>query len=392
VPTMADYVRGCEAAGWVPVKTVERTFPRGAHLQFLSAAVQAGSVSYTGMLLRTVDGGLVTDSSVVLDRFDGEQVGLPPLARSAAHPRVLPSSDGRLYLLWGESGDSKAELAPDSWEAVTTSIWYSMYTRGRGWSRPVELARDSLGFWWYNGAGSFVQTPGGEIHIAVGDRRLVPGHIVHVVIPPRGEPRVKRIPLEGISSPYPAMLVSGDSVLIASGGTGEADRQRLRMYLFLSEDGGRSWGGPHVRAPWEVPNATTANLARTVDGQLHLVLGQAAPSSVWTERFHHFSSPDGGRTWQFREKMEVPTAVQEPQLMGDHCGRLHFVFRDANASWTRILYTRWSGEGWGEPIRLFPDREPRSAVLLREASAMHLVLLYTGAEDSNVLTWARLTE
>lgn len=388
--TFAPGTHDCPEGAWAAEQTVERSFPRGAHLDFVTATAAGGTVAYSGMLLRLVAGDPETDSSAILDRLDGVPAGLPPMSRSAAYPKVAASSDGSLHLVWGETaGSSAGKPRDDNWVALTTSLWYSRLTPGAEWSRPVELVRDSIGLWWYAGAGSLMVTDRGDAHVVLGDRRIRPGHAIHVVVPVDGAPRVTRIPFTYMASAYPAILVRGDTVLVVSAGVTASDREHMRAFLLRSADGGRSWDGPAGGLPWEVPHATTANLERGGDGQVHLVLGQAAPGSMWTERFHHFRSPDGGRTWHAEGRMQVPVAVQEPGLASDECGRLHLVFRDSDASGTRILYTRWNREGWSGTTRLFPDRGARSAVLLREPSDVYLLFHY--AQDGRTgLMKARL--
>ena len=368
-------VEACTAASWTPAGTLIQKVPDGSVFTYLSAAGTTDGFSYTGMVAPYGDAGPAREVPIVVGRL---RAGLaqPPVSPTAAYPRMVALRDGRLRLFWSEPDDT-AHGWSKPFLRTMKSIWYASYSPEGGWTEPAELVRDSVGIDWGQLGGSLFQTPDGDVHLTVSSGSVVAGRIVHAVVPRRGKPRVRYFPIDGIPSPFTALEERGDTLLVAFSVYRLPDPKAplavARVQLAQSRNGGGTWTPLDTPVLSALPDARTLNFAPTSDGQFHLMVGRTSPASSFVDRYTHLSSPDGGRTWSVRAEMPVPFAVQEPHLVGDGCGRLHFVFRDTNSRWSKLLYSRWTDGMWSEPVEVVPGMEVYSLVLSRGDSGLDLI-------------------
>lgn len=377
---------GDEAAGsWTVVATSTHPLPAQMSLHAFSAAVLDGTAYFAGRLSPSPEVEDWVQHPPVVGRLDTGLIE-PPFPRWAVGPRVVAAGD-RLVLLWGEPADT-AGLAPAGMGVPPESIWYSVMSQSGDWSWPLELIRDTAGISWIHTYGAVVGTPDGEIHLAFRNTLQTPSSIYYAVISPAGTTRVTEIPLPMASS-YTAILVTGDSVLLATSATLFSGSPFPTLHLLRSADGGRSWSEPTRVREVDEPMVSAVNLSRTTDGLLHLLAGiPEQPGSAWMDSFQHFTSGDNGRTWQAVHTFSV-SHPQSPHLVPDACGGLHFTVSDLGPEQARVLHSRWDRGRWTASEAVFSDRGAGYHVLLSSTHGADLVFPHGVTSGSTTLTWAR---
>lgn len=381
---------GSDSGDWLPIRTICHDLPPETSLHYLSAGIADNEVIAAGAIVPYWDAPSEIPSYPVLFRFDGKSVEPPPIPPSGAFPRITTSPEGHIYLFWGEPDGTDTTALRSMTRGTITSVWYSVYARNGQWSRPVELVRDTMGIWWYQGMGSMIHSLDGSVHLALTTKGFFSEEMIHAIVPPTGIPRIHRTPAAKYTVSYTAIDVRNDTILIAySGEAIQEGNPRLRVILTRSEDRGRTWKEQIAPELMSIPDARQVNFTRTPDGHLHLVIGQTALGSIWVDRFRHFSSPDNGITWKERGQLEVPPGAQDPQLLPDPSGHLHFAFRDTNSRGSRVLYARWDGSNWSKPANPVLDYQAMYFTLIRDSGTLHLVFT-NSTEDSALLGWTHL--
>lgn len=383
-------IEGCGDATWVPSFTTTYKIPDGSVLRYVSTAATDDNATFTGMVVPWENARPVLATPVIVGRFRDNSLGLPDLSPTAAYPRIVSLQDGRQRLIWSQPDDT-ATGWHDPFHRSMKSLWHSTYSHGAGWSEPVELVRDAIRIDWGELGGSLTQTPNSDVHLVSVSGDIAAGWIIHVFVPSRGNARVQRIPLTQLKAPFTAVHVAGDSILIAYVvGNPRESPPVHRIQLVSSDDGGLSW--QHLDTPelTAIPEARTLNFARTPDGRIHLLFGRTAPRSVWVEHYTHFSSSDGGRTWQFRNDMAVPAGAQDPQLESDSCGRLHLAFKDVNSRRSALLYSHWTDGKWSEPAELMPGLPIMYAAMSRTGSTLQIVVTTSTSDTTANLMMTQL--
>lgn len=368
---------------WSTVMVASHDVPSGWAQGFLSATLTDSGLIVVGLLRPLEPDAATKIHPLTIDHFDYSFVERPSAPRTSSFPRVIRASGDQFFLFWGESEDSGSI---EVWEAQLSpakKIRYAQYSPTVGWSDPVTLIEGYERVDWIPGAGSIVTAAEGEVHLA-----LAAGHvesdILHVTLPREGDARVHRIPTT-IASPYTAIDVQGDSVLIAYAASHPTEpRPNFQVHIVRSLDGGRSWEEPYLLEHARVTGGTYVRLARTPDDHLHLLIGEpAGAGSPWTQGFIHMSSEDWGENWVFRGSIDTPIGVQKPQLTADRNGRLHFAVRDTRPPVSRILYAEWHDGRWSETLDPLPHSTAGSFALLNDGETVHLVMNYWWDDPDN---------
>jgi hypothetical protein len=292
--------------------------------------------------------------------------------------RLLSGRDGRLHLIWGESGEPPTVGPPLAGPTVRLrTLWHADFEPRTGWTpaRAIHThtgARDRL-LWNSENADAAIG-PGGRLHVVVPQ---INGSLLYFTLDADG--------WLTDSLPWHALYAS-----VTEAPNGE------RYIAYVGEDptrGGALDGLLVLRAGakdgrWSFPVpvqgrgdriVTRPRLLVDADGGLHLAWGQIAPSALVIDAMRYEHSHDGGATWSAPSTLPLPREAFTKWRLGvDDCGAPHAVVstwsRTDSAPVGHLLHSALDRNGWTRYSDLFSGTSAREAELTSDATgALHLI-------------------
>ena len=330
--------------------------------------------------------------------FAATPVWQAPVSLISSSVSLLPGdmvagADGRIHAFWSQSSDI-VEIR--RLEEVTTEvgpdIYYSRYTDGQwGAPRPIITAPDGnaaqiataadtnggLYVAWSSGkeAGLFITRASAERASSVTE------WIAPVLIP---APRT--------TGSWPDILITENRLLLAYTIPLNEDRG---IYLVESADRGETWSEPvqifdGEAAGWQVVGRP--RLARTQNGQLHIMWTRDLPTSNSTLALVYATSADEGVTWSEPEAVTEDTVIWS-DLVGVGTRTVHRAWQAISDNrvllWHQVSFD--NGISWSTPERVSDpamDSGAASLVLGVNDTPYLLQLGQNSNADLLLLEWA----
>lgn len=317
------------------------------------------------------------DSTIIHDIHDKETISIP--ADGMAFSPVAGVDGGeRMHVYWAERHYGKAA---DSTPSEFTQVYRvsQAFSTGGGdglsWSSP-ELVYEAPRVDWTRGRGlSVVAGADSSIHIVFPVQRHVPT-IVHL--------REKTGRIRTITEFIGDLSVYAD---IAAASTGQMyiayvapdvtrrEPNANSVFVRRSDNSGYSWGEAILVDYSGYNRAHDIRVVVAPDGTVHLVWLKNVTGSVIPEEVWHSYSRDNGRTWTVPTALPNSSNPRQISLAIDMFGAIHTVFsRQDKSGLTKLMYGRWTTEGWSETCALDAQFEVVSFdALLSVEGRVHLV-------------------
>jgi hypothetical protein len=262
----------------------------------------AGNITPTG-----VDGPEpVRSQPLLVLRAPGGSIGKPEGQFTFMFPRGVFAGDGRYHLFWGEPDSVPQSTYPEHWPPTAVrSVWHATYAGT--WSQPERLLNEFHVSWGFRGDVVTVDQSG-RIHLAL------------VVLHARGGPALAYLRSSGSSwertdtriglgNSGSVLTWRRDSLAIAYVGfPSDTSRERARVRLILSGDGGSTWSEP-AHPPLSGRDPDSPLMSRSADGVLHVMWREFARGGGASsgQEFRSWESADGGATWRDGGAFLVPS-------------------------------------------------------------------------------------
>lgn len=329
--------------------------------------------------------------------FEATPIWSNPVSLISSQVYLLPGdmvvgADGRLHSFWSQSDDV---VALNRLEEVTTEVSNEIYyarLNGGEWGAPrpiiqsptgkadqLDAAADDTGrlfVAWSSGkdGGIFLSRSNAE-------RASSATEWIDPIL----------LPAPQTTGSWPDLLVDGNSIYVAYTIPINEDRG---IYVTKSDDAGNSWSDPMQVFDGEAESwqlVGRPQLARTLNGQLHVIWTRDVPTSNSTLSLVYANSSDDGQTWSDPEIITEETVVWS-DIVGIGTRTLH-------RSWQALSDNRvllWhqvsidSGLTWSQPVRVSNpamDSGPAALVLGTNEIPHLLQLAQTVEAELFLLEW-----
>lgn len=179
---------------------------------------------------------------IYLARLPGGAIPAPPGPFQFICPKILKAPNGDLHMVWAER-DSLVTSALDWPGQRQNALWHAVFARG-SWSMPTQILRAST-LDWTTDDGHMALDASGSLHLVVWRAEIgQPLGIMHLRRDAASW-HVARVPYFTVHE-HAAVLVAGDSVLVALVGTSEDASDTTGVTVLRSADRGGVWSPPVV--------------------------------------------------------------------------------------------------------------------------------------------------
>ena len=329
--------------------------------------------------------------------FEATPVWSEPVSLISSQIYLLPGdvvagADGRLHTFWSQSNDL---VAIRRLEEITTEVGPDIYyarLNGGEWGAPRPILSSPIGKADQLAAAAddvgrlFIAWSSGKdggIYLSRSNAERASSATEWI------EPIL--LPAPQTTGSWPDILVENGHIYIAYTIPLNDDRG---IYLTKSADGGNSWSEPLKVFDGEVEEwqlVGKPNLARTLDGKLHMTWTRDVPTSNSTLSLVYANSDDDGETWT-----EPEIITEETVIWSDIVG---IGTRTVHRSWQALSDNRvllWhqvsfdSGTSWSQPVRVSNpsmDSGPAALVLGTNQTPHLLQLAQTVEAELFLLEW-----
>lgn len=383
----------CEYRPWSPLRRIA-DLPPGDRLYDTQILSLKDRVVFVGTLITPREGAdwLVKPQSLLVLDDSGRVLGRPNGGYRFHAPRSVVDQEGRLRLLWGESGGSGSQSFSNHTSVPVSAVLQSSYDPELGWrdARLVwgEADRDQMFAFPAPDSGTeggdgtigvrvspTIEIDAGRLAIWFTNRSLVASSVglVTAMEPRSGGTSLLREDPTGRWSA--ARRFEGADPELAAGAEGElwmayrtSNPRQLRVAG--SQDGGVSWERPAVVAQLRDASANHPRLLPGAEGQLHLLWSHGRRGEL-SSAVRHSVSQDRGRTWSPPSTFPYPGSFTDWDAAVDPCGGVHLVYANEGTVW----HTRWSG-GWTPATVIYAGQTPFNSPAIawsERTGRLHLV-------------------
>ncbi|MDB4951588.1 MAG: repeat-like domain [Gemmatimonadetes bacterium] len=322
--------------------------PAGRGLQNPSLASKGDTLFIAGNILPTDAQTPPDPRPIVVLRFPGTAIGIPPGTFHFVYPRGVVAGDGSYHLFWGEPDATKPTR--DYFPASFSSVWHSRFD-GREWSPPEQVVRGVTAYWQYQ-TNPVAVDGAGRVHVVVPLLEATGPVLVYLRSRRGGWDRQD---FKGVSLYASLLAWRGDSLAIAYTGVEPGEPQGLaRLLTMTSGDGGAHWAppGPHGLPPVRDPQAPT--LTRSADGTLHLIWIQVQAGEFSPSGLAMWESADGGESWRSGGWLAYPAVAARFVAMSGACSGAEAMVSGFDGAQTYVDHVQWHA-GRARSRRLFPE-------------------------------------
>ena len=285
-----------------------------------------------------------------LERFPGVILGprgVVPISYPPGHyrmrvPRLASAPDSAMHVVWATTPGAQPIF--DEKE-----LWHATYN-GTIWSPPTRIAQVDRIAWNQSG----MEQVGAEVRVAAPVGRTVDGArqtgILYAALR-AGRWQSSWIQTGSFVPGYVALTRQGDGApLVAFIGALRLTPDSTIQGVFVVKAHG--WG-----ATWEPPRLVypvtpdtggwLVSLARTPDGQLHLMWADTYGGSAISQSVSHRVSSDDGRTWRLASSLNTSPGVSDFKTTALPTGQLLVLVQ--NAIDGRVRLATWHQGRWTGP-------------------------------------------
>lgn len=348
----------CSINHWTSPKRIAND-TKNKVARFPSIAAYGSAVYVVGNDLKLFDRSRMSPQPLTIWDMQngGANVELPPGDYSFVYPKAVVDSKSRLHLFWGES-TSPQPIESFRWgEAPISSIWWAVYERRVGWSKPQRILVGSKLDWSPVTSSAVLLRERGDIVFALPSGRPGPTRALFQTTGPGW--RITPVPAKGA---YATLASTKGRLFLAYVDALPGANDVNSVFALRSDDSGMTWTKPILVSRSGNRGAYELHAVASNEGSLHLVWAQ--DSGDGSSIIRHVSSQGTGTVWSRPQDLRIGAPAGEASLAAseDGCGGIHVIYENwqNGAEDRRLEYAHWKSV-WSHPQRLFPNHRVAEA-------------------------------